>query len=180
MRFCERWAFGEDDLKEWLEVPPFLFVLFNSERFNDMPLARQKQALLSQSIADKNSYGLGKDFVERERRLCVGYLNGEVTAEEPEKGAELADLWRLRKFNYDRYIKRRNAMAPPRNVTRAISIGSAHPIDKKLDELEGTDESDMEERTEEPKKVRHTLLAMALADPHQHVCVRCFLCGTKV
>ena len=83
----------------------------------------------------------------------------------------------MRKFDYDRYIKRRDAISPRRVISRAISIRSAHPIDKKLDALDAASDSD-DDDADEPPEVRHTLVAMVLEGSHQHVCVD-LLCAAR-
>lgn len=63
------------------EVPSFLIDLFESDRFLSMPYARHRQAVFSQSLFDKRSFGLTKVLITLERRRCFRYLD-EVTLDE--------------------------------------------------------------------------------------------------
>lgn len=77
MKFCGRWGFVVNGMKEWLKAAHSLFDLGLSLSFGKMSLSSQKQALFSQSVADGKAYGISESSLTREKDRRVQFLKGE-------------------------------------------------------------------------------------------------------
>ena len=184
MKFCERWDLGTDDLERWLTVPPSLFDLFHSRRFNSMSKPRKRQALLSQSVMDEKNYGLRSCFMKRELKRCTGYIDGELTEDQFKWSWDLAERWRMRRFAPELYIKERTkylqSLRDPRKARRHVKSAPAQSrSDIEISNLDNSDDSSEDEseslsdhRSDSTEVRGYPFVAMAITNTEEHVYVK--------
>lgn len=138
-----------------------------------MPLARQRQAVLSQSIAGANGYGLSSKFVAKERKRCLGYLDGVVSDGELQEYETLAAPWLVRMFAPERYSRERTSKLLRRRPQGCAMFAPGPSLSEaELNRLEdSTSESEDEDENDPTGAGILPPALMALHNPDAHVFV---------